>query len=409
MAFGRTEREERHVTVERTETPPLRGTRPRNRRALIINAATDLFYRRGYDHVGMGDIANAVAIGPSALYRHFPGKQQLLRAVILDVVGPVRELLDGLDLTDRAAALPALARMALDRRELGVLWQREARHVAAGDLPGLREELRAVGRALAVRVQAARPELTAAAADLLAWCIIDALTSISFHHLDLPRPEYEEVLAELAGIVLDTEVPVDFADAPPIPRVTPALVPSSRREALLAQAIRMFSTRGYTGVGIEDIGAAVGIAGPSIYNHVGSKLELLVTALGRGTAALYLDLSNTYATAPTANDALRRLIRSYIRFTNANHHLIDLMITETEHLPEDERHRARQAQHSYIDEWVHLLRSIHPELDPTTARIRVQAALTVINDIARTPHLRRNPDASEATERMCTHLLRLPT
>lgn len=389
--------------------PPPRGTRPRNRRALIVSAATDLFHRRGYDHVGMGDIADAVAIGPSALYRHFPGKQQLLHAVIRDGLEPVRELLAGTDFTDRATALPSFARLALDHRELGVLWQREARHVTAADLADVRQELRDFGRTVAARVAAARPELNDAATDLLAWTMAAVLMSPSFHHLDLPHADYERLLAELAGIVLDTKMPGDLAEAAPAQRGRPRLVPSSRREALLAQAIRMFATRGYTGVGIEDIGAAVGIAGPSIYNHVGSKLELLVTALGRGTAALYLDLANTYAIAPTPADALRWLIRSYIRFTSANHHLVDLMITEIEHLPENERRRARQAQHDYIDEWVHLLRQVHPDVDPTSARIRVHATLTVANDAARTAHLRRNPDVPAALELLCTRLLRLAT
>lgn len=389
--------------------PPPRGTRPRNRRALIVSAATDLFHRRGYDHVGMGDIADAVAIGPSALYRHFPGKQQLLHAVIRDGLEPVRELLAGTDFTDRATALPSFARLALDHRELGVLWQREARHVTAADLADVRQELRDFGRTVAARVAAARPELNDAATDLLAWTMAAVLMSPSFHHLDLPHADYERLLAELAGIVLDTKMPGDLAEAASAQRGRPRLVPSSRREALLAQAIRMFATRGYTGVGIEDIGAAVGIAGPSIYNHVGSKLELLVTALGRGTAALYLDLANTYAIAPTPADALRWLIRSYIRFTSANHHLVDLMITEIEHLPENERRRARQAQHDYIDEWVHLLRQVHPDVDPTSARIRVHATLTVANDAARTAHLRRNPDVPAALELLCTRLLRLAT
>jgi AcrR family transcriptional regulator len=61
---------------------PARGTRPPNRRQLIIDAATDLFSRKGYANVAMGDVAEAVAIGPSALYRHFRGKQDLLATVV---------------------------------------------------------------------------------------------------------------------------------------------------------------------------------------------------------------------------------------------------------------------------------------------------------------------------------------
>src|SRR3954469_3027557 len=111
-----------------TAARPARGTRPANRRELIVEAAADLFWTRGYEHVSMGDIAEAVAVGPSALYRHFPGKLQLLVEVVRAGVEPMAQLVSDLDLTDRATALPALARISLDHRDTVVLFQREVRH-----------------------------------------------------------------------------------------------------------------------------------------------------------------------------------------------------------------------------------------------------------------------------------------
>ncbi|WP_165034652.1 TetR/AcrR family transcriptional regulator [Candidatus Protofrankia californiensis] len=390
---------------DRTLAPP-RGTRPRNRRALILGAASDLFTRRGYDQIGMTDLAEAVAIGPSALYRHFSGKQDLLREVIAGGMAPIRHLLDDLDLADRSTASARLAALCLDECHIGVLWQREARHLTPDDHALLRAEVREIGRRLTDRVRAARPEFDTHTADLVTWATLAVLMSPSFHHLDLSRPAYDELLAELADLVLDTPLPSTFAAPPPLP-AGPALLPASRREALFTQAVRMFATQGYAGVGIEDIGNAVGITGPSVYNHFPSKLDMLRTAFQRGTAALLMDVSAVYQTSNGAADALRRLIGSYIRFTQAHHDLIGLLITEVEHLPEDERHAARRAQHDYLTEWVHLLRLVHPELDPTAARIRVHAAVAVANDTARTPHLRHNPDVPAAVESICSRLLGL--
>jgi AcrR family transcriptional regulator len=201
------------------------------------------------------------------------------------------------------------------------------------------------------------------------------------------------------------DVPPDFPSTAAAPHSSVGRI--SRREALLAEAIRMFAVRGFTSVSLDDIGAAVGIAGASIYNHFGSKLELLETAFDRGTAALYLHLSGAYI-EPSENAILRKLARTYVQFIVDHPHLIDLQTTEIEHLPEDRRRQARQAQSTYIDEWVHLLRSVQPDLDPVTARITVHAALSVANDVARTPHLRRNPHVPEAVEQICVQLLRLP-
>lgn len=391
------------MTVQRA---PQRGTRPRNRRALIVAAATELFHRRGYDRLGMGDIAEAVSIGPSALYRHFSGKQDLLREVLADGLAPVREAVDALDLTGRPTALTQLSAVALDHRELGVLWQREARHMSADDLVNLRAELSGIGDLLARRIGAARPELSAARTDLLAWSVLAVLTSPSFHRFDLPRPEYDELLGDLVGAILDTDLRAARALLT-TESTALGLVPQSRREALLMEAVRLFAREGYTAVGIEDIGAAVGISGPSVYNHFASKSEMLLTALRRGIAALFIDLTAIYRTVTDQREGLTRLVSSYVDVALNHHDMIDSLITETVHLPEEARREVVQAQREYVGEWVHLLRGIHPDLDATTARIRVQAALNVVIDAARTPRLRRDPGLAEALQTMCAGLLRL--
>jgi AcrR family transcriptional regulator len=391
--------------------PVPRGTRPRNRRELILAAAADLFAEHGYAKVGMSDLADAVGIGPSALYRHFAGKQEVLATVLAGGLSSARELVWSLDLTDRSAAAAGLAGYALDQRHLGLTWQREARELSPAAYQQLRDVTADIGRGLAGYVKSVRPGTPGAAADLLAWAVLAVLTSPSFHHLDLPRPAYQDLLADLIRTVLDTGLP---AAAPA--RVTgpdpgtrpPALVPASRREELLTQAVRMFAAHGYTQVSIEDIGKAVGISGPSVYNHWPNKLDLLVTTLRRGAAALAMDVSTAYRLAADAAGALRMLIGFYVALSHTHHETIGLLITDIDHLPDGERDAIRRAQRDFVSEWVHLLRLDQPQLDPTAARIRVHAALSVANDIARTPHLHRDPAIPAAVETICTSLLGLP-
>jgi AcrR family transcriptional regulator len=391
--------------------PVPRGTRPRNRRELILAAAADLFAEHGYAKVGMSDLADAVGIGPSALYRHFAGKQEVLATVLAGGLSSARELVWSLDLTDRSAAAAGLAGYALDQRHLGLTWQREARELSPAAYQQLRDVTADIGRGLAGYVKSVRPGTPGAAADLLAWAVLAVLTSPSFHHLDLPRPAYQDLLADLIRTVLDTGLP---AAAPA--RVTgpdpgtrpPVLVPASRREELLTQAVRMFAAHGYTQVSIEDIGKAVGISGPSVYNHWPNKLDLLVTTLRRGAAALAMDVSTAYRLAADAAGALRMLIGFYVALSHTHHETIGLLITDIDHLPDGERDAIRRAQRDFVSEWVHLLRLDQPQLDPTAARIRVHAALSVANDIARTPHLHRDPAIPAAVETICASLLGLP-
>ncbi|MFI5560140.1 TetR/AcrR family transcriptional regulator [Amycolatopsis japonica] len=60
---------------------------PRTRRSEIIAAAIPLFERDGFATVTNGRIAEAVGLVPSALYRYFPGKADILAAACLQAAG----------------------------------------------------------------------------------------------------------------------------------------------------------------------------------------------------------------------------------------------------------------------------------------------------------------------------------
>ncbi|GAB2995700.1 TetR/AcrR family transcriptional regulator [Amycolatopsis acidiphila] len=60
---------------------------PRTRRAEILAAAIPLFEQDGFATVTNGRIAEAVGLAPSALYRYFPGKADILAAACLQAAG----------------------------------------------------------------------------------------------------------------------------------------------------------------------------------------------------------------------------------------------------------------------------------------------------------------------------------
>ncbi len=87
--------------------------RPHDRRAQIVAAAGELFARRGYQAVGMSDIADVVGVRASALYRHFAGKQELLHAVLEDNLVTLRGTLPTLELSDRDGTALRVAGFAM--------------------------------------------------------------------------------------------------------------------------------------------------------------------------------------------------------------------------------------------------------------------------------------------------------
>ncbi|HWD06087.1 MAG TPA: TetR/AcrR family transcriptional regulator [Amycolatopsis sp.] len=380
-----------------------RGGRPRNRRALILAAAAQLFIERGYRRVAMSDLAGAVGIGPSALYRHFSGKEAVLTTVIEDELRRARAAVVELDPADVGASTRALAAQALEQRHLGLLWQREARNLGPESRRRLRVLVGAIASGIATFVRTTRPDLDRRTADLLGLSVIAVLTSLSFHHFELPRPEYERLLAELVTVVLGTDVRLPHPV--PVDRPRPRLVPAARREVLLDKAIRMFADHGYDQVGIEDIGNAVGIAGPSVYNHWPTKLDLLLTALQRGAAVLAVDVASTYRLAATPAEALELLARSHIARSRTHPEVFGLLITDLDNLPDEERAAVHRAQQDYLGEWTHLLLLDRPDLDPVAARIRVHAALALAHATARTQRPRRDPAVATAVETLYLRIL----
>jgi AcrR family transcriptional regulator len=256
----------------------------------------------------------------------------------------------------------------------------------------------------AALIRARRPGLGAVEADLLAWSGLAVATSVSLHNLVLPEPEFTNLLGGLIGTVLDA--PIRLAPSPPTesPK-TGTLRTQSRREAILTEATKLFAAKGFAGVSTEDIGEAVGISGPSVYNHFAAKSDILAAAMFRGDEWLRMDMHRALAAASEPHDGLNRLLGSYCAFVVDNPHLIQVLVSEAEHLPEPERHRTRAAQYSYIAEWVGLLRDVHPRWDAVRARIRVQAVQTMMNDIALTPSLRHRAGIDSALVAIGSDLL----
>lgn len=57
------------------------------KRPAIVAAATALFARRGVDATSMRDIADRAGVREAAIYRHFPGKEELAREIFLSWYG----------------------------------------------------------------------------------------------------------------------------------------------------------------------------------------------------------------------------------------------------------------------------------------------------------------------------------
>lgn len=142
--------------------------------------------------------------------------------------------------------------------------------------------------------------------------------------------------------------------------MSPTKAVENRREQILREAARLFAERGFHGVGVDEIGAAVGISGPGLYRHFAGKdamlAELLVGISGRLLAAGRMRVAETTEPAET----LDALIRGHIDFAIDDRPLITLHDRELDRLRESDRKLVRQLQRQYVEEWVAVVRRVYP-------------------------------------------------
>src|ERR1700712_5338494 len=131
----------------------------------------------------------------------------------------------------------------------------------------------------------------------------------------------------------------------------------SRREQILQAAAQLFAERGSRAVGMDDVGAAVGVTGPAIYRHFASKDAMLAQ--------------------------MRALIAFPVDFALDNPALITVQDRDLASLPDAEAAQVRRLQRRYVEEWVAVLARLHPAADATTCRARAHAVFGLINS---TPH-----------------------
>jgi len=109
-------------------------------------------------------------------------------------------------------------------------------------------------------------------------------------------------------------------ERPHRPADAPGTLPGDRSAAIRLAALRLFATQGYRATTMADIGAAVGIRGPSLYKHVSGKQVLLAEIMLGTMDALIARHAEAVGSADGVREQLRRAAEAHVRY-HARHQL----------------------------------------------------------------------------------------
>jgi AcrR family transcriptional regulator len=143
-------------------------------------------------------------------------------------------------------------------------------------------------------------------------------------------------------------------------------------------AAALGARHGFDAISMADIGAEAGIVGSGIYRHFDSKTAILVAMADRVMNRLMTAATEIIAAGLGERESLSMLVRDHIEVAQTHRDALAVYHREVRTLPEDERRRLSRAQRHYIEEWVHLLAPLRPDLADGEVRLAVHAAIGAI-------------------------------
>src|SRR3954454_14818921 len=135
----------------------------------------------------------------------------------------------------------------------------------------------------------------------------------------------------------------------------------SRREQILRAAAQLFAERGSRNVGVDDVGAAVGVTGPAIHRHFAGKDAMLAEMLLRISERLLVGGSERVAAAgadPAAQ--LRALVEFQVDLPLDTPALTTVHDRDLGSLTDADAAQVRRLQRRYVEVWVAVLARLHP-------------------------------------------------
>ncbi|WP_243075083.1 TetR/AcrR family transcriptional regulator [Microbacterium sp. SS28] len=173
---------------------------------------------------------------------------------------------------------------------------------------------------------------------------------------------------------------------------------ADRQAAILNEAARLFAERGFSGVSLEELGAAVGVSGPAVYRHFANKQALLGAILLRVSESLLGGGRDVLARDTEAGARLRSLVAFHVDFALRDADVIRVQDRDLASLRDDDRRRVRRLQREYVELWIGVLAELHPDREEADLRVRAHACFGLINS---TPHSMRGvrQPASDRTVR----------
>lgn len=376
-----------------------------------MRAAAELFRHQGYQAVGIDDIGQAVGITGPAVYRHFKNKEDVLMAAVhrsldrtIEAMKAAEHEAGALAPEDAVAlAVGQLVATVMKDWDYAVVFRREGRALPVHR----RAEIRPKRAAIIDHLNAAAVRVLGPTAPIDLGLRMEAqygvLAGVLTYGSSSHRRRHEPFVTRLAtGVVVDPDI------APLAPRPLGSLpaartARASRRELVLAAAAELFADRSYPAVGIDEVGIAAGITGPSVYRHFANKEAVLVECVRLFGEALSMALGHALALDVPPEDLLQELTGRMVDLAYDHPDLFVVYFNDGGRLTGADEASYQQSLGLLFDEWERAVCRARPDLTPFQGRTMAYGVVGACTRVAASRTLRRY-DTRPALHGLLTHM-----
>ncbi|MGC4896251.1 TetR/AcrR family transcriptional regulator [Micromonospora sp. DT31] len=180
----------------------------------------------------------------------------------------------------------------------------------------------------------------------------------------------------------------------------PTRRPKDRRNRIALAGAELFGERGYHGVSVDEIAAAVGISGPAVYRHFPNKYAILVHATREVAGALLAATADPVS--HTTEGRLDEMLRTLAAVVVSKRRVAGLYQWEGRYLTPEHRREFAATLSTLVDRLAGPLRELRPELSVEQAQLLVNAALSAFGSVT----TYRAPTTGADVEHLLTRVAR---
>lgn len=181
----------------------------------------------------------------------------------------------------------------------------------------------------------------------------------------------------------------------------------TRKDVITKKASRLFREKGFTATSMRDIAEAIGIEAPSLYNHIGSKNELLQEICFRVANLFTTHITMVEQSNRKYQVKIELIIRFHIKMMFNDYENVYISEHEWRHLPEPYLSNFKNQRRTYRARLSEIIRQgiNNKEFKKIDPYVTVLTLLSAIGGIESWQRSKKSVDATALEENMVKLLL----